>query len=157
MAFKRSGVRLPLSPPIRKTNGNLKNVILSMFGFPGATKIIGRYVMDKTTYQKINVEITVEYAFRANFNDSYYLETFNTSLNDIDKEELKWIDPYNGRSKLSNTSIAIKDCSDAEYTILENIDGVIRETKTPLHSSYICSEDYDKSMLLAAHIKITKS
>lgn len=54
------------------------------------------------------LEITIEYIYKANFNDSYYLETNYIKLDDFAKDELLWINPYNGRSKRNDTLIAIK-------------------------------------------------
>lgn len=102
------------------------------------------------------LELTIEHVFRANFNDSYYLETVYIDLNDLIKNELVWIDPYNKRSKFNNTYIAIKHYSDDKYVILEKRDGEIKEFEYPTDFTFICCEDFDKSVLLASHISFRK-
>ena len=39
------------------------------------------------------LELTIEHVFRANFNDSHYLETIHLDLNDLVKKESVWLDP----------------------------------------------------------------
>ena len=102
------------------------------------------------------LELTIEHVFRANFNDSYYLETIHLDLNDLVKKESVWLDPYNGRSKINNTFIAIKHYSDEEYVILKKQGEIIQEFKYPIDFMFICSEDFDKSVLLASHIRFRK-
>ena len=102
------------------------------------------------------LEITVEYIFRSNFNDSYYLETIYVDLNDLAKNGLVWIDPYNKRSKINNTFIAIEHYSDEEYVILEKQGEIVQESKRPIDSLFICSENFDESLLLASHIRFRK-
>ena len=100
------------------------------------------------------LEMTIEYVFRANFNDSYYLETVYVDLSDLDKGEPVWVDPYNGRSKVNDTQIALISCSDEGYTILERRGDTVKESSYPMMFDHICCEDYDDSMLLASNIRI---
>ena len=100
------------------------------------------------------LEMTIEYVFRANFNDSYYLETVYVDLFDLDKDEPVWIDPYNGRSKVNDNMIALVSCSDEGFTILDRRGDVVKKTKYPVMFDHICCEDYNDSMLLASHIRI---
>ena len=102
------------------------------------------------------LELTIQYVFRANFNDSYYLETLYLDLNDLDKDELVWFDPYNGRSKINETLIALKKISKNTYMIYEKAKKEIKERKVNVESLYICAEDYDSSMLLSTHINFRK-
>lgn len=46
------------------------------------------------------LELTVEYVYRASFNDTYYLETIYLDLADLNKDGLTWIDPYNKGARL---------------------------------------------------------
>ena len=100
------------------------------------------------------LEMTIEYVFRANFTDSYYLETVYVDLSDLDKGEPVWVDPYNGRSKVNDTQIALISCSDEEYTILERRGDTVKESNYPMMFDHICCEDYNDSMLLASNIRI---
>ena len=100
------------------------------------------------------LEMTIEYVFRANFNDSYYLETVYVDLSDLDKDEPVWIDPYNGRSKVNDTMIALISCSDDEYTLLERRGDTVREHDCMVLCGHICCEDYDDSLLLASNINL---
>ena len=109
--------------------------------------------MEKYKY----LELSVQYIFRANFNDSYYLETVYIDLDDIARDDTMWIDPYCGRSKIGNTYILVKSYSDEEYVIIKKQGNEINEFKYPVDSLFICSEDFDESMLLASHIKFRKS
>ena len=100
------------------------------------------------------LEMTIEYVFRANFNDSYYLETVYVDLSDLDKDEPVWIDPYNGRSKVRDNTIALVSCSDEGYTILDRRGDAVKETRYPIKFDHICCEDYDDSKLLSSNIRI---
>ena len=63
-------------------------------------------IIDTNKFKKVHV--TIQYVFRANFNDTYYLEELIFNLDDLNKEKLNWFDPYNKRSKINNTLVAIK-------------------------------------------------
>ena len=102
------------------------------------------------------LELTIEYVFRANFNDSYYLEKLYLDLEDLVKGDLVWIDPYHGRGRQNKTLIAVKSVSDEEYVLWEKTDGKIRETTAKIHTQYIFCEDFDSSMLIASHISFRK-
>lgn len=102
------------------------------------------------------LELDIEYVFKGNFNDSYYLETIYFDLNDLVTNELVWIDPYNGKSKIGDTLIAIKYYSDEKYIILKKQKDEVKEFEYKIDSLFICAEDYDESMLLASHIRFKK-
>lgn len=108
--------------------------------------------MEKYTH----LELTIQYVFKANFNDSYYLETVCIELKDLEKDDLVWIDPFCGRSKINNTSIAVKSYSDKEYIIFKKQGDKIQEFKHPINFTLICSEDFNDSLLLASHITFRK-
>ena len=99
---------------------------------------------------------SIEYVFRANFNDTYYLETVYIDLEDLKNGELKWIDPYHGRGKQHKTQVALQSFSDTEYVLLERKDGVVKQRKLRIDDTYICCEDFDESRLLASHIDFRK-
>ncbi|MBQ2989193.1 MAG: hypothetical protein IJD59_08830 [Clostridia bacterium] len=107
------------------------------------------------TIRKNRMIITVEYVFRANFNDSYWLEEVNYDFDTLDRENLTWIDPYHGRSKTNGTSFALLYCSDEKFVILKKENGEIRKEEASAFLGYTFCEDYDQSMLLAAHINIS--
>ena len=99
-----------------------------------------------------SIKITIQYVFRANFNDTYWLEEIMVDLNELrDKQELVWFDPFNGRSKENNTLVAISYASDDEFVILEKTNGVTAEKKIKDAIEYIVCEDYDQSMMIASH------
>lgn len=107
------------------------------------------------TKRELCLTLRVMHVFRANFNDTYFLEKVVIDLKDLNKDELTWIDPYNGKSKINNTLIALAYCSDDEYVILEKTGEVIKEhEERELYMDVICCEDFDDSVLLASHIGI---
>lgn len=109
-----------------------------------------------TVSRELYLTITIMHVFRANFNDTYYLDKVFFNLNDLNKEELTWIDPYNGRSKFNNTLIALAYCSDEGFVILEKNNGIIKEHyERELYLDVICSEPFDDSVFLASHISIS--
>lgn len=57
------------------------------------------------------LELTIQHFFKANFNDTYYLEKIYFDLDKIINDKIVWIDPYNNKSKNNNTFIAIKSYS----------------------------------------------
>lgn len=101
-----------------------------------------------------SVLITIQYVFRANFNDTYWLEEKNINLDELDKDDLTWFDPFNGRSKINNTLVAIKYVSDDKLVILKKIDNKISEHENKSYIEHIICEDYDASLLLASHIRV---
>ena len=103
------------------------------------------------------LSVTVMYVFRANFNDTYYLDTMNIKIADLDRENLSWFDPFFGRSKISDKTVALSECNGRSFTVLLNENGKITEKKTEVPSDVIVCENYNDSMLLAAHITINKS
>lgn len=98
--------------------------------------------------------VTIQHVFRANFNDTYWLEEITINLDELDKEKLTWFDPYAGRSKLNNTLVAVVYVSDDKFVILEKKDNVITEKTREKYTDCIICEDFDESMLLASHIRI---
>lgn len=100
------------------------------------------------------ISITIQYVFRANFNDTYFLDNIIINLDELNKDELTWFDPFYGRSKLNNTTIAIAYCSDDEFIVLEKKNDIINKATTKSYMDYIVCEDYDESMLLASHITL---
>lgn len=107
--------------------------------------------------EKRYMVINVMYVFRANFNDTYYLEDYTFDLDELYKEELIWFDPYLGRSKINNTKIAISYVSDNNMIILVDKDGSIKEQSVDGILEGIICEDYDESMMLASHISFRRS
>lgn len=101
------------------------------------------------------VRITVMNVFTANFNDTYYLKTVVIDLETLDKDRLTWFDPYCGRSKIGDTSVAIAACSDDQLVLLEKRDGKIEEHKSKACFDCIFSEKASPDMLLASHITLT--
>lgn len=102
------------------------------------------------------LSITVEYVFKANFNDTYYLETNYFDIDNLRGNEPLWIDPYNGKSKIGNTEIALGDFFDEEFIIFEKKNGTIKENRKCLGMEHICCEDYNDSMLLSARIGLSR-
>ena len=102
------------------------------------------------------LELMIGYVAKGNFNDFYYLEKLYLNLDEIVKDELVWIDPYNGKSKINNNLIAVKYYTNDEYIILEKNADSIRETKYPIDYLYICSEKFDNDTLLVSHITFRK-
>lgn len=109
-------------------------------------------IIDTSKFKKVH--ITIQYVFRANFNDTYWLEELNFNINELNKDELYWFDPYNKRSKVNNTLVAIKYISDDKFIILEKKDDKIIEHINENYQDCIFVEDYDESMLLASHINL---
>jgi hypothetical protein len=107
----------------------------------------------ETTKRK-RISITVEYVFKANFNDTYWLEKSDYNLEELDKENLTWIDPYNGRSKTNSTQIALAYCSDEKFVILKKESGIIKAEEDSVLCGSILCEDYNESMLLSARVDV---
>lgn len=106
------------------------------------------------TTTKGYISVNILNVFKCNFNDTYYLESLKIDINTLDKDNLTWFDPFNGRSKINDTMVAIKYCSDTEFIILEKKNNIIKESKTEKHMDYIICEEYNDSMLLASHIRL---
>ncbi len=97
--------------------------------------------------------LTVQYVFTANFNDTYWLEEKRIMLDELDKDALRWFDPYNGRNQNGSVQIAIAYCSDDKFTVLQNIDGNITEIETKIPMDCILCENFDEGRLIAVHIR----
>ena len=98
------------------------------------------------------IRIVIQYVFRASFNDTYWLEEKTINLNELDREKLTWFDPYNGRSNINDTLIAIYYCSDEKMIVLEKRGDKIKENEVKSPYEHILCEDFDDSKMLAAHI-----
>ena len=101
-----------------------------------------------------HLRVTIQYVFRASFNDTYWLEELEIDLDKLKGDSLSWFDPYNGRSKRSDTQIALALCTDDKYVILEKRGDKLQKNERGIWDEHIICEDYDESMLIAAHIKI---
>ena len=100
------------------------------------------------------LRITVVRVFKASFNDTYWIEEFCINLDSLDKEELTWFDPYNGKSKKNTTRVAVAYCSDERIKILEKSGDEIKEQESQSGIDCIVSEDYDENTFIAAHISM---
>lgn len=100
------------------------------------------------------ISIKIYRVFKANFNDSYFLDEYRVNVNTM-KDEIVWFDPFMGHSKINNVSAAIYSCSDDEITILEKRNNDIKEFKTEILLEHIICEDYDNSTMLASHIELS--
>ena len=106
------------------------------------------------TSKKRTVKVVIQYVFRANFNDTYWLEEKTINLNELDREKLTWFDPYNGKSKQNATRVAVSYCSDEKIVILEESDGDTKEQTSERGIDCVVSEDYDENTFIAAHISM---
>ena len=109
-------------------------------------------IIHTNKFKKIHV--TIQYVFRASFNDTYWLEEMEFNFDELNKEKLHWFDPYNKRSKINNTLVAIKYVSNDNFIILEKKDDKIIEHNNINYIDCIIVEDYDDSKLLAAHLRL---
>lgn len=101
------------------------------------------------------VKVEVMNVHKANFNDTYYLETLTIDLTSLNMNELTWFDPYLGKSKINDTEVAIYRWNDEEITILEKTNGEIIEHTHDIIMDCVLTEDVDKSVFLASHIRLT--
>lgn len=103
---------------------------------------------------KYNVKISVMHVFRANFNDTYWLDERIITPEEINTGELYWFDPYLGRSKTNDTMVAIAECTDERLVVLTKQSEKIKKTDYEPHVKHIICEDFDSSVFLAAHIRL---
>ena len=103
------------------------------------------------------VKVEVMNVHKANFNDTYYLETLAIDLTSLNMNELTWFDPYLGKSQINDTEVAIYRWNDEEITILEKTNGEIIEHTHDIIMDCVLTEDVDKSVFLASHIRLSKS
>lgn len=96
---------------------------------------------------------TIQYVFRANFNDTYWLEERTINFDDINDKELIWFDPFYGRSKINDTLIAISYADDEKFVVLEKKGEVVREHVMKDNFDYILCEDFDSNVMLAMHLR----
>ncbi|MBQ8432221.1 MAG: hypothetical protein IJX28_04995 [Clostridia bacterium] len=98
--------------------------------------------------------ITIQYVFRASFNDTMYLEEKSLPLEELDREQLTWFDPFYGRSNRNEIQVAVAYCSDDKLVLLQKEGDKIQEQEASFGRECILCEDYNESMLLAAHIRV---
>ena len=101
------------------------------------------------------IRITVQHVFRANFNDTYWLDEIDLPISEIDRAALTWFDPFFGRSKRNTLKVAIVSCSDDQLVILEKDGDTVKENKSGYFTECVVTEDFDDSVFLAAHISLT--
>ena len=106
--------------------------------------------------EKRNMVINVMHVFRANFNDTYYLEDYTFDLDELYKDELVWFDPYLGRSKINDTKVAISYVSDDNMNVLVDDGKSIKEENVDGLRECILCEDCDESRMLASHISFRR-
>ena len=95
--------------------------------------------------------VTVEYVFRANFNDSFWL--FEKEI-EIDKQTLVWFDPYFGRNNKNDVKIALAECTDDGFVFLEKRGEIIRECRTDFLLGHTVCDDFDEAKLIVAHVRL---
>ena len=101
------------------------------------------------------LSLSIEYVFKANFNDSYYYETVYYEIAVL-LENKTWIDPYNGRSRIGDTEISLGGVYEDGFLILERKNGTVTEKKVPLGWDHICAEDFDDSGLLSSRVSLSR-
>ena len=115
--------------------------------------------MNKPTIElteKRYMVINVMHVYRANFNDTFYIEDLKFDLDDLCKDELVWFDPYLGRSKLNKTLVAINYCTNQEIKVLEKTNDIITEHVVDGMFECVISEPFDDSVFLASHISFRR-
>ena len=100
--------------------------------------------------------VTVQYVFRANFNDTYLLDSREILIDELSRGELYWFDPFLGRSKTGDVRVALSGCGEDYFKICRLEDGKIREEEIDLILDFIECEDYDETKMLAAHIRVAR-
>ncbi len=99
-----------------------------------------------------SIRISVEYVFRADFNDTYWLDEIIIDIDRIYKDKLSWFDPFCGKSKINDTCVAILEISDEKIVALQRKNGEITKIEAQSYVGITVCEDYDSSRLLSARI-----
>ena len=100
------------------------------------------------------LSVTVQYVFKANFNDTYYLDNRIIGIDELDKTRLMWFDPFLGKSCHNDITVAIAYVSDKKLVVLEKQNGEIKKSESAVFPECIVCEDHDEAKLLAAHITL---
>ena len=101
------------------------------------------------------VVCVVQYVFKANFNDTYYLEEIVMDLESIKEDgELFYFDPFMGRSKINDTMVAISYVDDEKFTLVTKKNNEITYESKDSYLDFILTEPYDDSMFLSASISL---
>ena len=98
--------------------------------------------------------VSVRYVFRANFNDTYFIEDHKTELGTLDGKELSFFDPYYGNGKGSLAEVALAFVDDDKFVLYEKRADVIKKVEHDIMLEHIVCDDNDESTLIAAHISI---
>ena len=98
------------------------------------------------------IRVSVEYVFRANFNDTYWLDESVIDIDKIDKDKLSWFDPFYGKSKINDTCVAILEITDEKIAILQNKNGEITKLEAKSYIGITLCESFDSSRLISARI-----
>ena len=106
-----------------------------------------------STYCK-EVHISVYFVARCNFNDEFLVEYTDIPIEDLKDKPLSWFDPYMGRSKTSKIKLALAYADENRLYFIEDDGNGNRKVvyKDKLMTKYY-TEDYDKTHILAAHIR----
>ena len=100
------------------------------------------------------LSIGVEYVFKANFNDTYFLDRFEIPLCELSKRALFRFDPFFGRGKTDEKRAALLYCSDKRLTVLELSNGKCAKRKSSPQIGCILCDEYDETRLIAANISL---
>ena len=102
------------------------------------------------------IEIWIVSVAKASFNDEYYIENHKIDLRELSRDELTWFNPFYGRSNHNTIKIAITECTDDEFVILQENAGKITEERCSYPHRCIVSENHSEYAILAAHISMCK-
>lgn len=98
------------------------------------------------------IDISVFYVYRGNFNDERLIEWKSINISELEGKPLKWFDVYLGKKEDNKIKIAFV-CLDNDVLYFWEDDGNKRTLKKKESFTYIYSDDYDRSHLIAAHIR----
>ena len=111
-----------------------------------------------TTDKYKSIHVSVFHVQRCNFNDERLIESRVIPVSEIKDKPLFWFDPYLGKFDTGKVSVAISDINDETITLLENRGGEIKKhTIEPIFGTFIISDDFDKSCIIASHIQLFTS
>ena len=101
--------------------------------------------------RKRDINVSVFHVYRGNFNDERLIESKTFKISELEGKPLEWFDIYLGRKTDNKIKIAFVSLDENVLYFWED-DGTRRELRKRDSFTYIYSDDYDESHLIAAHI-----
>ena len=105
----------------------------------------------KTTTHR-TLHIAVMHVQKCNFNDTFYIHTEDIPLSSFDGKAITWFDPYFGKGKGTDVTVAVAYADDRTLYVFEKRGEKLTVHKKGAVSDVIITDPNDQSTFIASHM-----